>query len=321
MISAYVRFWDQREPVGPLAAVRLLVGAVLLFDLLQAWYLGLVPDLWAPFTEGGLGKLYEPKPGEWLFWTPTTESAWVLWGVTTAAAATFLLGLATPVSCAVLIFGTAQLGHLSPKSDVGIDILLRWALLILLFSRCGATWSLDAWLRRRRVHRPWVEAPAWPRYLLIGQLLLLYLSAGIAKAHDRWTPWGGAYAVYLVMWDPTFSRFSPEWLSWGFPITQVMTVATLFWELSSPLVLLSYWAAYPAKGARTPSWRRWLGRFRLLYIAMGIGFHVALMVTLRLGVFAHGVLALYPAFFHQRELAALVSAVRNRWFRSLGTDY
>ena len=49
---AWVALWDRREPPTALALVRIAVGTVVLVDLLQAWWLGLVTAIWAPPPDG-----------------------------------------------------------------------------------------------------------------------------------------------------------------------------------------------------------------------------------------------------------------------------
>lgn len=316
-LRAWVDLWDRREPVSPVALVRVLVGLVLTVDLLTAWRLDLVDVLWGPASEGGLSPLTEPRPELGVFWEPTTARARIVWGVTTAGAAGVALGIATPISCLVTALGTAALGHLSPVTEIGLSYLLRSVLLVLAFSRCGASWSLDAWIRHRRGARGGTVVPAWPRYLLIAQLLWMYFAAGLAKHPARWAPWGDALAVYFALSDPVFLRWDPAWLSWGFPLTLGMTVASWTWELAAPVMLLAIGAHHVGRrralaGRPVPAWTRVGSWFRLVYVAVGAGFHVSLLATMHLGLFPVGVLAVYPAWFHHRELAAVAQAVRHR---------
>ena len=57
-------------------------------------------------------------------------------------------------------------------------MILRIVLVILALSWCHARWSVDAWVWRR-LGRPLPrEVPAWPRYLLLLQLVWIYFSGG-----------------------------------------------------------------------------------------------------------------------------------------------
>ena len=49
-----------------------------------------------------------------------------------------------------------------------------------------------------------------------------------------------------------------------------------------------------------------------LWLTVGVTFHLALALTLRLGIFPFGVLALYPVFFHPDDLLSFARAGRRR---------
>ena len=51
---------------------------------------------------------------------------------------------------------------------------------------------------------------------------------------------------------------------------------------------------------------------REVWLALGVGFHVALMFTIRLGIFPYGMLALYWAFLTPAEVEALFARLRRR---------
>ncbi len=65
---------------------------------------------------------------------------------------------------------------------------------LLIWMPGGARFSLDAWLRARRIRRggesnisPWpMSVPFWTVFLLRGQLFIVYFYAGLAKINDDW---------------------------------------------------------------------------------------------------------------------------------------
>jgi hypothetical protein len=192
-LAAWVAFWDRREPPTVLALVRILVSVVLLADFLSAAASGLVEAVWAApphgLGYGALRALPEPAAVRWLGATPHT--AWVLWSVATGALVLFGLGALTRVAGVVFVLASAQLAAIAPDSDRGIDILLRVVVSILVLSGANATWSIDAWVRRRVGKPPPALVPAWPRYLLFVQLVWMYFSAGFSKGDPHWGPGGG----------------------------------------------------------------------------------------------------------------------------------
>lgn len=293
--DAWVSLWDRTESPVALALVRIFVGVALLADLLRIAVLGIV------------GALYSAAPDGYAM--PATDLARALvehglgpaiWVIAVIAAAGVALGFATRISCVALLLATAQLAHIAPDSDRGIHVAFRIVLAILALSQSHARWSIDAWLWAR-LGRPFPAlVPAWPRYLLLLQLLWIYFSAGIQKAGAEWGPWGGFLAVANTATDPNYARFDPAWLETFLPVTRVATAATLLFEVTAPLYLVWLYCAETAD--RPGRARAWINKLRLrwIWIGLGVAFHLGLAVTVSLGVFPWGMLALYPVLLRAR---------------------
>lgn len=315
MMKWWVGIWDRREHPGAMAAVRILLAAVILVDLLIAAKLGLVVPLWADASAGGLANTLDrdfvPELIRWF--GPSAATAWGAWGVAVASATALLLGIGSRGAALVLCLVLAQLALILPAADRGIDMLLRNVLLILVFSRSGATFSLWARIRTGRftgvVGGP---APSWPRYLLIVQMVLLYWGAGVSKVASSWLPFGDWSALYIAMRDPHFARLPVDLVHTIYPLTQTLTATTWVWEWAAPLLLLAY---HYRDTRERPGWLRGtfnrLG-FVQLYLLLGFVFHVGTHLTLRLGIFPFAVLSLYPAAFHPDEWARWLAPVRRR---------
>lgn len=313
--ARWVELWDRRERAESLAVVRILLPLVIIWDLLQARRLNLVRTLWAPIEEGGLGPAsYDTPTIELYTWLgASTDSAQLLVTLTLVAAVSLSLGLFSRSSALVLLLSYAQLEQLSPDADRGVDKLLRNVLCMLVFARAGSTLSLDArWRRGSFVSTELV--PAWPRYLIIAQLVLLYFFAGVAKTSANWSFRGGYLALYYVLESPHYARFalSHEVLGRLAPLLQLGAFGTLIWERTAVLLPLLLWLrATRADG----TWlHRWVERLRLLplWVATGVFFHLTLATTLTLGIFPWGCLALYPALAHPDTLRQAVVWLRNR---------
>jgi hypothetical protein len=286
VLPRYVAFWDRRELPHALASVRIGIGVVMLYDLLQIARLGLIVPLWAPVSEGGIGIVSTVTFYSWF--GASAKSAYWLFGLSVAAASSLVLGCFSRLSALTLMLCSAQLSGLAPDADRGIDTLLRNVLVVLALSRAGAAWSLDA---RKR---PSAEIPAWPRYLLIAQLVLLYFSAGMQKQSAAWSSLGGYSALFGVLSKPHYARFSlgHEQLVAIYPLLQAATIGTLIFERSAILLPLCLWLR-----GRTGRWGQLVRRARIveLWIATGVFFHLALALFTQLGIFPWGCLALYPA--------------------------
>jgi uncharacterized membrane protein YphA (DoxX/SURF4 family) len=274
---AWVALMDRREPATALALVRILLALVLLIDYLEVWHVGLIEPLYTRPPEGfALGAA-------WL-------SANAAWAVATVSLALIALGAATRIACIGFVLASAALSHLTPDSESGLDMLARIVFVILALSRSNAKWSIDAVIWRRLGRVVPVEVPAWPRYLLLLQLVWVYFSGGLNKSAAAWGPFGGFTALANALSDPHAARFDPGWLGAVYPLTRVATALTMAFELGAPLFLLAY-----AK--------RW--RIRWVWIALGVSFELGIAVGLRLGSFPFGMLALYPVLLAPEAYARL----------------
>ena len=304
----WVDLWNRREHPRSMAAVRILLASVLLWDLLRIWAYDLVVPLAGTHAAGGIGVPESLKNSLWVLdWLGTgPEAAWGLWGSMVVSCTALLLGLLPRLSALVLVLLYAQFALVVPAADRGIDMLLRNSLLVLAFTQSGATWSVWTRLRHGRWSAPAdTRIPAWPRYLLALQVVVLYLSAGVSKAASSWTPVGGLNALFIAMSDPHFQRWPDAWIRTLYPLTRVGTLVSWMWEWMSPVLLLAWWYRDTAdRGGRLrAAFNRW--PVVELYLMVGAFFHVATHFTLRLGIFPFAVMAVYPACVHPDRLAEL----------------
>lgn len=307
--SWWVGLWSRQESPKILAIVRILIGLVLLADLLTIARLDLVVRLWGPAELGGMGEVMTrtPLPELYRWFAPTETLPWVAWGVLTGAMVCFILGFLTPVAGIVALLVYAQLAQVLPLGDRGIDLMIRNVLLILSLSGCNRIWSVDALLFGARD-----RVPAWPRHLLIVQLLVMYFAAGIQKTAVAWWPWGGYSALYLVLQDPSIAAWRFGWLERFYPVTQLATAATMVFELLAAPMVLAWW--YRDTRERPGRLRALFNRLDLhrWWMLVGVMLHVGIAATMSIGIFPYAMLAFYPAFFHPDELEALARRVRVR---------
>jgi vitamin K-dependent gamma-carboxylase-like protein len=307
---AWVAFFDRREHPAALALVRIFVAATILADYAHLAALGLVDVLWSPTSAGGLSAASadEPLCQAFAWFGASTATARAVFGVACASALCLGVGLFTRTSALALTLASAQLGMILPEGDRGIDMLLRNVLVVLCFSRAGGTWSIEA----RRRHGAWAappsaRAPAWPRYLLVAQLVILYFSAGVQKLSSPWSASGGYSALYYLLNHPHYASFDFRWTGRVYPLTQLGTFMTLLFEQSAPLVPLAlYYRHTPGRPGRL---RRLFNRshFFAAWAAVGVSFHLLLALTMNLGIFPWGVLSIYPALFTPAEIDAFLS--------------
>lgn len=307
----WVSLWDRREGPQPQALVRIFLCVVLVVDWVYLRWLGLVTPLFAPAAFGGMGMpmqrtaaglwLYEALPPQWV----AEVSWWLVLGLMLMVG----VGLLTRLSALLLVLLLAQLAIALPGADRGIDMLNRNILLLLVFAHSHRVWSVDAWLWRGGAAH---LVPAWPRYLIMMQVVVLYFTAGVQKVATSWSLFGGYSALYIAMRDPAFAVFSPEFLRAVYPLTQVLTAGSVAWEWLAPCLLLALY--FRDTRTRSGRLRRTFLRLhiRSWYLFFGFCFHVGTAFGLQLGIFPWAVLALYPACFHPDEVESAWRRIRRR---------
>ena len=312
--QGWVDMWDHHEQPCVLGLIRILVGLVLLFDFLYLWNLGLVDTLFAPHTDGGISNVLDRPSLPLIYqWFPqSAETARTLHLLICASALFFTIGFFTRTSGIVLLLLYAQSAQIMPAGDRGIDLMMRNVVFLLLFSRCGDWGSVDARRKTGSFFGTNALAPAWPRHLLILQLVVMYFAAGVQKVGMDWMPMSGFAGLYVVLQAPAVSRADFSWLANWYPVTQLATATTMLFEWLAPFVLLTYhFRATPEKDGR---WRRFYKRWKphYIWIAVGIFLHIGIAFTLALGIFPYAMLALYPAFFHPDELEKMKKRILSR---------
>ena len=152
---------------------------------------------------------------------------------------------------------------------------------------------------------------AWPRYLVIVQLVVLYTGTGLHKISIHWTPAGGFSALYYILQQPSWQRGDMTWLASVYPLTQLATAITWGWELTWPVVLLALWSRTTAdRGGRV---RGFINRIpiRAAYVSIGLVMHGMITVLMVVGPFSWVTLAYYPCLFRPHEL-------QRGWRRATG---
>jgi len=306
LLARWVALWDEREPPTALASIRIALALVVLVDLAMAAAHGAETWLWAPAEAGGISG-WDPgdTPVFYRLFPASAGSARLLWLGLLLSALCVGVGFCTRSASLSYVWLSAQSALINGPGDRAIDRAIRIVFLIVVLSPAGSIWSIDAKLATGRFRGAAPAAPAWPRYLILGQLVIIYCGAGLAKGGTYWYPWGGYRALYLTLQDPILAAADFRWLAQPLPylLTRVATAATHLWELGAPLVLV---AAYYRRTADRPGrLRRWLNLLpvRDVYVALGVLFHLMLALSLRLGIFPFAMLACFPAFFRPEELA------------------
>lgn len=194
--------WFSYEDPRTMAALRIATGVLVLGWLVDLW-----PLLDYLFTSEGLTTAEQARArwgryGPWspLWWRDDSLTVHIHATTLGLAALAMTVGVATRVSSAttwLLMPGLIVRGNPAAAGEQVFAIVL----LSLMLSRCGRAWSVDAWWAGRRGNtKPW-QIPAWPRNLLLLQLLGLFWANGLAK---HGAVWRSGDALHYMLAHPHF---------------------------------------------------------------------------------------------------------------------
>ncbi|HWB78685.1 MAG TPA: HTTM domain-containing protein [Nannocystaceae bacterium] len=217
-----------------------------------------------------------------------------------ASAALLLLGRFTrPAAIATLLLYDTLLQR-NPVFWEGTEIVLRVFGVLLVCSRCGEVWSLDA-RRARARDRSWRPSlvPAWPRRLMMVQLAVIVCAAGLAKTGAAWHD---GTAVHYALANVHYARFDLA------GVLPPAVIAALTWfaraaELLFPLALVGM-IARPRRCGWLFGRRIWLSALAVLLLGMWL--------TMNVGLFHPVMLATLVVYFDGDELGRVVDRLRGR---------
>jgi hypothetical protein len=296
-------WWTEPVRAERLAVLRIGLAGLLLVDLLLTF----LPRLTDFYGADSLGTpelfAYVRREPRW-FWSflggvtdpHILRIAMLAWIIATAS---LLLGYWTRIS-AVLVWALAisfdNVNHYVGNAGDEVRTII---LLYLVLSPCGAVWSVDHWLRRRRLGDSWspVFVPPWPLRLLFVQMSLIYFANGMYKFSGH--NWPAGDSLYYVLGDMTLARWSFAQVPVPYALTQVLTWTVLYWEMAFPLLMLLPWLAQgfcevlriPARGAERVD--RLLRALRVITLCFGAAFHLGILLTMEIGFFPLYMLCLY----------------------------
>jgi len=340
------RWWTAPVPAERLAVLRIGMAALLLLDIVCTYF----PNARTFFGRDSLGRsevfqwMYRPAwewdavredvthVGEDLArnerFPRSLERRWrwsVLYGVEDpqiiqaamiawfAATAFLLLGLSTRVAAVAVWLLSTSFATINGYIDNGGDQIRYIVTLYLMLTPCGAAWSLDAWLRRRRGRLLGaVFVYPWALRLLFVQMVLMYWCNGLYKltGHD----WQNGDSLYYVLGDLTLTRWSHAQFPVPYEVTKVLSWTVLAWEVTFPLWVCLPWSWFAGLlergGMNHPRWLLGLiRRVPAIALCFGAAFHVGIGLIMELGFFVPYALCLYLPLLPVERLSTHVRAV------------
>lgn len=182
---------------------------------------------------------------------------------------------------------------------VGLLLIIAPSIHAFSLPRLGKQWRL--WSKKRTLLPP-LTMPAWPRILLLWQLIVLYSTSLWDKMYgDMW--WQGT-AVAATLHQGQFSRLPWDWVTPFVVLSAPLTWGTTLFEAMWLLLLI------PRPVARFLPWKSPAALKRLLIIG-GIIFHGSIFLFMEVGSFSGAMFTAYIGLITQEDIEAI-----RRWWNS-----
>jgi hypothetical protein len=240
---------------------------------------------------------------------------WIHLWVYVAAVVAMMVGWRTRTATVLVWFLMNSLSGRNPIYLTGADDVFKVFGFLMMLTRSGHAYSVDNWLRCRRLRREgrlsergragggaglvpdaehphgleaiYRRIPAWPRMLMMLQLATVYLYTGSAKTGGIWSAGDSLY--YALNLDH-FYRAPPQFMSslFGTNVFRLMTWGVHFWQIGFPLMLVGLVARFALREGLVPvtGWRRPVSR--LLWITIGVAVLGVVIVALPVHVAGGG---------------------------------
>ncbi|HEX3147986.1 MAG TPA: HTTM domain-containing protein [Gemmataceae bacterium] len=274
-------------PAERATALRIAVGAVLLFDILVLY----LPNLRTLYGAGGFGDpanfdaMFAPPFCRWsmLRWLPATWGPQFLIVNWLVAAVALLIGYRSRLAALVCWMAAVSFANSNHSLHNGGDQLKIVALLMLVFLPTDGCWSVRRHPLARGVGPVLVQA--WPIRLLMVQLAVMYFMNGYYKSMGP--AWRDGSVMAAIAQNPSWAHFSPDYLPLPDVALRFLAWTTVIWELLFPVLVLM-----PLTRAAT--------------IWIGVLFHVGTLIHLEVGLFPLYALCYYVPLlpWERRSFAA-----------------
>ena len=287
-LEAWNTFWFTPADPLPLAVVRVAAGGLLAGSSV-VWLL----DADAFFGPAGwlapedVWRMND-QPWQWSWYFAGSSPAAVrgLAVVTLVAAVLLTIGLATPLAAVVSLAGLVSAANRAPLNVFGFDDVLGMLLIGLAVGPAGAALSIDRLLWPSAAAGPSVRANVAIRLIQV-HLCLIYLFSGCGKllGPSWWEGtalWGSVANVRYRTLDLTGLARHPL-------LTNALTLATLFWEVSYPALV-------------------WPRLTRRLVLAMAVAVHLGIGIAMGMMEFGLAMIVANVAF--------IPAATLRRWLRA-----
>jgi hypothetical protein len=256
-------FLDPRS----LAFFRIMLGALLVLDAA----LRLI-DLRAFYTDFGVLPrtvvIEKHNPVAHFSFLMSSGAAWFQAVVLLFAAASGIslaAGYRTRLSAVVSWVLLVSIQYRNPLILQGGDVLFRIMVLFAAILPVGAVWSVDARCRIAGQLRP-----SLLHFAYVAQVACVYIVTGAAKC--KYPEWRNGFGLPYALWLQQYTTWLGDLVGvLPLSVLRVMNAGVLAAEILLPLLLVVPW--------RVPT-------MRAVCFAVMVSFHIAILLTLKVGLFS-----------------------------------
>ena len=291
------QFWFQPESTCGLGLFRIAFGLIAF-----AWAISLFPDLDAFFSTRGIEP--ESVDASWgvLGHFDSGGALTAVYVALLASALCVLLGYRTRLASVVLFAAIFSFVERAPSVFNSGDGLLRNFSFFLMFAPAGAALSIDRWKTARDGFWEFPARAPWALRLIQVQVSLVYLAAAWSKLYGPAgfgdTAWTNGTALSYVLRLEDLERFGlPAMLAASITLSTVASYLTIAVELMIGVLV-------------------WNRAARPMVLALGVGLHLSIDLTLRIGFFSALMLASYITFLSPAAARGAILLLRDRLGRS-----
>ncbi len=235
IVSGWNRFWFTPSDPHTLALLRILAGAMLFYTHL-VWAKDLIaflgPHSWIP-REASM-QLHEGTYAWSHLWY--FDSPGILWAqhvVVLIVMAMFMVGLFSRITSVLAFLLTISYCHRLEGALFGLDQVNAMLAMYLMIGPCGAVYSVDRWLAKRKaggeLPRPAATTSGNIAIRLIQvHMCVIYLFGGISKM--RGEMWWDGTAVWYAISNLEYQSLDITWLVRYPWLIATLSHITVFWE-------------------------------------------------------------------------------------------
>jgi hypothetical protein len=250
------------------------------------------------FDAQGLLLFLKGQKYSLLFFWDTPQAWWIQWAIFHLVTVLFMVGWRTRLMGVLSFLLMNSIFLRNQLFWEGTELVYRVFFVYLIAARSGHAYSVDNWLRCRKLRKQGLlserdgpgggagvapsEAhpkglaavyrliPAWPRWLIVLNLGALYCYTGVVK---NGAVWAKGDALYYALNMDHFYRYYPQELSSvvGTSLFRLATWVTHWWEALFPILVFGVIARWSMRERLAPltGVKLWVVRFCWLFLGIG----------------------------------------------------